>query len=360
MNQQRSLFRRSLQRRAVSRGVIFSILLLICLATAIGYVGWAMQRSTSGTAPASDPAIPIGQAGEAMSALPAEEPRLMFRNTALGDHFGMVALTARAEPDGPRLSTTLRCERVHFAAGQGICLIADRGVITTYSAAIFDADFQVRHSFALEGIPSRARVSPDGRLAAFTVFVSGHSYAADNFSTQTSIVDTLSGEMVVDNLEQFAVKKDDERFHTIDFNFWGVTFTSDSKHFYATLASGGQHYLIEGDVAAKQARVLAEQVECPSLSPDNTKIIYKKLERNHGWRLYVLDLATLATVPLRAETRSVDDQVEWLDDNHVLYVLADDSASATPGENVWITPVDGSEAPRIFIPRAASPTVIGR
>ena len=36
------------------------------------------------------------------------------------------------------------------------------------------------------------------------------------------------------------------------------------------------------------------------------------------WRLHVLELATLRETAL-AETRSVDDQVEWLDDDTVLY-----------------------------------------
>src|SRR4051812_43445825 len=120
-------------------------------------------------------------------------------------------------------------------------------------------------------------------------------------------------------MEDFAVWRDGTRFQSADFNFWGVTFARDSDRFYATLGSGRKTYLIEGDVPTRQARVLRENVECPSLSPDNTRIAFKKQVGSGGrsqWRLYVLDLATMSEIPL-AEVSDVDDQVEWLDDGQV-------------------------------------------
>jgi hypothetical protein len=50
-----------------------------------------------------------------------------------------------------------------------------------------------------------------------------------------------------------------------------------------------------------------------------------------------------------AETRSVDDQAEWLDDEHVLYGL---------DESIWTVPADGSGAPQLFARRADSPAVV--
>ena len=120
----------------------------------------------------------------------------------------------------------------------------------------------------------------------------------------------------------------------MDFNFWGVTFAQDSNRFYATLASSGVKYLVEGDIDARSARVVATDVECPSLSPDNTRVAYKKAytdARGLGWHLEVLDLATMAVTPLATETRSVDDQVEWLDDGHVMYHLP-----SSRGADVWV------------------------
>ena len=81
-----------------------------------------------------------------------------------------------------------------------------------------------------------------------------------------------------------------------DFNFWGVTFSAeDSNRFYATVRSAGKTYLLEGDVGERTMTVLRENVECPSLSPDGTRIAFKKLTDGliGQWRLHVLDLATM-------------------------------------------------------------------
>ena len=93
--------------------------------------------------------------------------------------------------------------------------------------------------------------------------------------------------------------------------------------------------------------MIAEGVECPSLSPDETRVAFKRREGNN-WRLHVLDLDTGREYPL-AETRSVDDQVEWLDDERILYGLVKD---------VWVVPADGSGQPQIHIRDALSPAVV--
>ena len=245
-----------------------------------------------------------------------------------------------------RGSRDLACERVYYAGGEGICMaLGSSGV--DYSATIFDSSFQAQHEIGLTGLPSRARVSADGRYGAMTVFVSGDSYQTSPtaFSTRTTIVEMKTGKQL-GQLEQFGVTKDGKPFDAVDFNFWGVTFAKDPNRFYATLGTGGDHYLVEGDVPARSLRVLRDGVECPSLSPDNTQIAYKsRLGDGERWRLHVLDVATLEDHPV-AESKSIDDQVEWLDDDTLDY--SDET-------NVYTVPADGSGEAKLLLRDATSP-----
>lgn len=288
------------------------------------------------------------------------QPHLFFRHAGFGDRFGRVGVAASSRPDARAAALTgLSCARFHFAAGRGICLTAEPGLFAVYRALLLDEDLAVVASRQLSGIPSRARVSPDGRYAAMTVFVSGHSYAGGSFSTQTLIVDAVSGETVAD-LEQFAVSRAGQPMREIDFNFWGVTFTADSDVFYATLGSGGQTHLVRGSIAEQRFEVLAQNVECPSLSPDGTRIAFKRrvdsgsADAPLSWRLHVLELADMSITPLGREERSIDDQLEWLDDEHVLYALEDATTLVT---DVWVTAVDDG-SPRTLLAGAESPAVV--
>jgi hypothetical protein len=200
------------------------------------------------------------------------------------------------------------------------------------------------------------RVAPNGRYAAFTVFVSGHSYAGADFSTLTTFVDLEKSEAVVEDMEKFALTRDGEPMKAADLNFWGVTFKRNGNEFFATVGTGGRTYLVEADVTTRQAKVVRPDIECPALSPDNTRIAFKKRVGGTispvSWRLSVLDLRTMQEKPL-AETRSVDDQAEWLDNNTVLYSLPAPEAGST-AINTWAVPADGSGKPRLLIPNAYS------
>ena len=107
---------------------------------------------------------------------------------------------------------------------------------------------------ALTGLPSRARVSPDGRYGSVTTFVTGDSYATvGSYSTRTDIIDMRTGIDPASTSSQLAVTRDGKPFEATDFNFWGVTFANDGRHFFATLGTGGQTYLIDGDLTTRRA-----------------------------------------------------------------------------------------------------------
>jgi hypothetical protein len=246
-----------------------------------------------------------------------------------------------------RRSGDLACERVYYAAGRGICMeVAPSGV--DYTARAFDSKMQTLNTIPLSGLPSRARVSKDGRYGAMTVFVSGDSYLESStaFSTRTYVVDMASGK-AIDQLERFGVSKDGKPFDAVDFNFWGITFDpNDSDRFYATLGTGDHHYLVEGSIKGREVKVLRDGVECPSLSPDARQIAYKsRIGHSNSWHLRVLDLATMKDHGL-AETDSIDDQAEWLDNGTLAY---------SDGINVYTVPADGSGEPGLLVRDATSP-----
>jgi hypothetical protein len=286
----------------------------------------------------------------------AAAPHVLFRHTGVDSNYSVLTVASLDGSDLRRVSLGLPCERVAFAAGRGICLQAARGVFTSYKAVIFDSAFKPVASLPLAGGPSRTRVSADGRVGAVTVFLVGHAYSTSQFSTQTTLVDMSSGD-VLGELEQFGTWRDGVRIRAKDFNFWGVTFARDSNLFYATLGTAGTTYLVKGDLGLRKLTVIREHVECPSLSPDGRLVAFKKGVGTAAgaWRLYVLDLDTKAERPVAAETRYVDDQVEWLDSAHVLYTIPRPASALT---DVWVVPIDGTSGARVMLAEADSPAVV--
>jgi hypothetical protein len=284
--------------------------------------------------------------------------RILFRHTGRPDaDYGHLAVASLDSPNGARAIGQLSCARVSFGLDRGICLQPREGARTAaYDAVIFDAAWKPLFTQPLVGAFSRTRTSIDGRFGAATTFTSeSHGYAAAAFSTRTILLDMRAGSVIGD-LEQFTIFRENRRFKAADFNFWGVTFSaSDSNTFYATLRTKTLHYLIRGNIAERTATVIADDIECPSLSPDDRRIAFKRRvgPSPSAWRLYVLDLSTMTDRIVAPATSYVDDQVEWLDTGHILYALPHFGTA-----DVWVAAVEGNERARIFIHDADSPIVV--
>lgn len=328
---------------------LFAVVCAVCVGGIILTANWSRIAGLIETSGDRASATSAAEAGLGSS-------RLYFRYTGMDENYGRVAFLEGADSN-PVFRPGLSCQAVHASADKGICLSADRGVITAFQAHVFDTEsHEVIGQFSLSGTPSRTRVSPDGRYAASTVFVKGHAYSTIGFSTQTMLYDVDAMSVIAD-LETFKVTRRGAEFSNTDFNFWGVTFTPDSRQFYATLSTGDEHLLVQGDIAARTMAVIHEGVECPSLSPDGTRVAYKRRSTAPGgvrWSLHVLRLDDKTDIAL-ADDRSIDDQLEWLNDEQVLYSVPDESSPAVT--NVWTARADGSGDSTLFLASAYSPAI---
>ena len=330
-------------------------LAVICMLAIAGAIGYFVYARASVQAEAS--AAPAIARTSDLDALLAED-HVVFRSTALGDSYGKLSVVSLADPSGDRAVLDSSCERVYATAVNGVCITADRGIVATYGITELNSRLAPQQSTELVGLPSRARISPDGSLISTTTFVTGHSYAESSFATQT-IIRRDTGE-VLGNIEDFSATVDGQPLTVVDRNYWGVTFVDDDT-FYATAASTslGKTWLVKGSISARTMTSVRTDAECPSISPDRTRVAYKTRQGNAApgqWHIAVLDLATGKETVL-AETRSVDDQVEWLDDSTVLYALPRDGSDATVSD-VWQVPADGTGSPAILVPEGSSPSVV--
>lgn len=314
------------------RIVAFAVAAVLLAGVAAGYIALAGRPT---------PAAPSSAAPVTLDA----GPRLL----AVSDR--RLSAVWLDDPAGPRAVSAAECVRAYAAAGTGVCLRATTA--WSYQVVVLDAGLRQRQAVDIPGLPSRARVSASGRLVAWTTFVGGDSYAGGGFSTRTGILDTRTG-AVVPSLEGFAVTRDGRAYRSGDVNFWGVTFAADDNRFYATMSTGGKRYLVRGDLGARTVQTMRENVECPSLSPDGTRIAFKLAvggDPARGWRLSVLDLATMRVTPT-AEAASVDDQAAWLDGGTLAYTLR--GADGNPA--IWTVPADGTGGSRLLVAGAESPS----
>jgi hypothetical protein len=331
------------------RALVFAVIVAGCVAVAAIAVGGAVKDTHKATSAGHKASAVAGPRLKTM--LAGDRGVLFFRSLDRGhpNTYGNLGFASLDDPNGARTVSGLRCDRISFTAGRGLCIVAAGGIGTVTKVTEFDDSLRTLHTFKAAGLPSRTRVSPDAKWAGITTFVGGHSYGTPGkFSTATEIVDLATGRQLP-NLEQWKVVKDGKPFHHVDFNFWGLTFSRDDDTFYATLATGNVTYLVRGSIRARTMTTIHQNVECPSLSPDETRIAYKKKVGGPPavWHFYVLDLKTGKETAL-AESRTIDDQIAWLDDRHVLYDV---------DETTWTANADGTGTPHEYLTGGTSPQV---
>ncbi|MET9268230.1 hypothetical protein [Kribbella sp. NPDC003557] len=322
------------------RLLVTAIGILALLGGAITYVAHARDGG------AAENAVPV-VTGQPMR---LDGRTLYFRNLADGPDTGKLAAVPTDDPGTARRVGELHCDRFAAAHGTAICLrLKPNSLPALTEMIVLDADLRERHRETLPGTPSRARVSPDGRIVNWTMFVTGDSYAASGFSTRTGLYEVDTGRLVK-TIEELAVFVGGKRYFASDVNYWGITFGADGNRFYVTMASKGRTYLIEADYRAYRGTAIAENVECPSLSPDGRRIAYKQKNPDGTWRLAVLDLTT-RRITHPAEDRPIDDQPLWQGNATLLYPIRNSDNTL----DVWSV---GLTTPaKLLIPKATSPSL---
>jgi hypothetical protein len=336
-----------------TRLTLLAVAVAVCVGAAVAYVGISVARSPRSTS--SETRI-VGPVTLGPGAAPIQvthassvgSRELLFVSMIPDRTAGSLAVAPLSHPGSTRAISALRCERVYYAGGRGICLLRVGGEESGSVLEIFDSKFHVERRLEIAGVPNRARVSRDGRFGATTMFVPAEEDTNERFSTSTSIFDLQTGKEVAD-LEQVPVTRKGKPFSTDGLEFSAVTFAADDDHYYASAGEGSTAYLLEGSMRDRTLKVIADGADSPSLSPDGTRLAFKRVVGDDGnWRLFVLDLRTMKANRL-AGNDPIDDQAEWLDDGHVVY--ANDN-------KLWKVAADGSGRPRQILSYAFSPTVI--
>ncbi|WP_026425879.1 TolB family protein [Actinokineospora inagensis] len=302
--------------------------MVVVIAVAVGYVVVTVKDQNEA---ASQPGAPVADG-------------LLFV-----DNDGGQNLVSTLDSTGKRTPGSIKCLRVYKAAGTTVCLRMT--LPNAYEAAVFDSSGAEVRTVPLPGTPSRARVSASGKVVSWTVFVTGDSYLSPGgFSTRTGVLDLRTGTLI-ESLENFTTTVDGVPDKRANENYWGVTVASDDNTFYATLGSGSKTWLVKGNLRARTMATVHESAECPSLSPDQTRIAYKKRGGRLGtWQLYVLDLASGKETELPGSD-GVDDQAAWLNNAKLAYAKVQTGGAPT----IYESAADGSGQPRELVAGASSP-----
>jgi hypothetical protein len=283
---------------------------------------------------------------------PIDPPFLIFRTLSPPEGHGNVALLRLGAASGERQLTNLSCLRLHYASGRGLCVVQESVKNdSVYAAYVFDRALTRGRRIPLGGVPTRVRVAPNGRRGAITTYFEEESPAGERLAIDSIIVDMAAGRVIAD-LREFRIESDGLPAPTPPIDVGNVSFERDGDRFFASIATPRERYLAAGSIRERRMTTIRTGVASESLSPDGRRLLVKKQSAPGVWQLAVIDLRDWSERNLQHGQRSIDDQVEWLDNEHVVYHDTDDS-----GTSLWLLAVDGVSGPRVFVKDAYSGAV---
>ncbi len=245
----------------------------------------------------------------------ATGPRIVFRHTGIDRSYGLVAGGAARRPGRSARVHRRRLRPGRRDVGRDVsCLHTERGVVTRYSAAELDADLaRGQHRASLPGIPSRTRLSPDGTPGGHHDVRQRALLHADGVlhrdrdprRRRRRATATSSSSRWCSTARSVRA----HRPQPVGRDLRSTTTTPSTPR----SATGGETYLVTRRPARRaRSPPLADHVECPSLSPDGTRIAFKQADERDGHALVALAVLDLATgkrdACSPARRHSVDDQ----------------------------------------------------
>ena len=226
-----------------------------------------------------------------------------------------------ASPAGPRAFSDIWCDRVFASQRNTLCLASDRGVVTTYTGTVHSngdaAPVQVPlHRHTQPGAPVRRRRPSPRRRASCPAT----AMPTTGFSTRT-VVTSLAGHWSRD-LETATLVHGGQRISPPDRNYWGVTFAPTTTPSSSRWPSAAPRTWPRGSCPRARSRPFAPMPSAPHCPRTARAGRLQEARRPRPGRL-----ADRCPRPrhrqetMLAESQSVDDQVEWLDNDTLIYGL---------------------------------------
>jgi hypothetical protein len=305
-----------------------------------------LVTAVSGGARAFREAAPAPASPVAMASITAS-PHLVYRHTGVDVNYNLTKVAALDRAD-TSAGAGIRCERVSFGAGRGICLQADRGMFTTYKAVVFDRTFTPTSAVSVLNC-ALPFLLKNATIRSTSAITSG-PMPSPGSSRRECVVIGVTPYVRVDERALLACASGP--------------------------CKGGRLQFLGCDVHARQQRLLCvarqrrQDLLSRAISRCASSSCWRRTSSARRYRpttgrscssaasgprrtrrFYVMDLATMNARPLASETRFVDDQAS----GSTTATSSTRSAPSSGTSDVWVAPIDDSAPAKIFMPEASSP-----